>query len=233
MADEIGGVWRTIGGRRVFIKDGQDLATAMKESGKFNSKSVKKNIDKIKISLEEKFVDSKGNETTFERTYGKEFLEKLKKAKENQPDDRKWRVDDTSHNTEDYDNMRCYTTKNGAVVAITKDGDIVSVCGAKNERGRTLLEYAVKNGGKKLDSYDGNWEVYTHCGFEPVSWCKFEEQFAPNDWKKGRDNPEPIVFFKYTGKPETVKITKQEFYQKVKAAKDYDEAMEIRNKGVR
>lgn len=35
------GVWRTIGGRRVFIKDGEDLATAMKKSGKF--KSVKKN----------------------------------------------------------------------------------------------------------------------------------------------------------------------------------------------
>lgn len=33
--DDIGGVWRTIGGRRVFIKDGQDLASAMKESGKF------------------------------------------------------------------------------------------------------------------------------------------------------------------------------------------------------
>ena len=34
MANE-NGVWRTIGGRRVFIKEGQDLASAMKESGKF------------------------------------------------------------------------------------------------------------------------------------------------------------------------------------------------------
>lgn len=32
------GVWRTIGGRRVFIKNGQDLASAMKESGKFKNK---------------------------------------------------------------------------------------------------------------------------------------------------------------------------------------------------
>ena len=37
---DIGGVWRTIGGRRVFIKDGQDLATAMKESGKFKKKDT-------------------------------------------------------------------------------------------------------------------------------------------------------------------------------------------------
>lgn len=34
--DDIGGVWRTIGGRRVFIKNGQDLKSAMKESGKFD-----------------------------------------------------------------------------------------------------------------------------------------------------------------------------------------------------
>ena len=38
MADDIGGVWRTVGGRRIFIKDGQDLASAMKESGKFEQK---------------------------------------------------------------------------------------------------------------------------------------------------------------------------------------------------
>lgn len=42
MDDEIGGVWRTIGGRRVFIKNGQDLATTMKESGKFDE-SIKNN----------------------------------------------------------------------------------------------------------------------------------------------------------------------------------------------
>jgi hypothetical protein len=34
MTDE-SGVWRTIGGRRVFIKDGQSLTDAMRESGKF------------------------------------------------------------------------------------------------------------------------------------------------------------------------------------------------------
>lgn len=49
MNDDIGGVWRTIGGRKIFIKDGQDLASAMKESGKFSKNtnpiySVKANI---------------------------------------------------------------------------------------------------------------------------------------------------------------------------------------------
>ncbi len=39
MLDDVGGVWRTVGGRRIFIKDGEDLETAMKNSGKFNKKS--------------------------------------------------------------------------------------------------------------------------------------------------------------------------------------------------
>ena len=34
--DDIGGVWRTVGGRRIFIRDGQSLQDAMQESGKFN-----------------------------------------------------------------------------------------------------------------------------------------------------------------------------------------------------
>jgi hypothetical protein len=32
---DTGGVWRTVGGRRIFIKDGQDLQIAMRGSGKF------------------------------------------------------------------------------------------------------------------------------------------------------------------------------------------------------
>ena len=42
MATDIGGVWRTVGGRRILIKDGEDLETAMKKSGKFKNKNVKK-----------------------------------------------------------------------------------------------------------------------------------------------------------------------------------------------
>lgn len=36
---DIGGIWRTVGGRRIFIKDGEDLAAAMKNSGKFGKRS--------------------------------------------------------------------------------------------------------------------------------------------------------------------------------------------------
>ena len=46
--DDSDGVWRTVGGRRIFIKHGQDLASAMKESGKFKKKQIKDaEIDKV------------------------------------------------------------------------------------------------------------------------------------------------------------------------------------------
>lgn len=46
--DGVQGVWRTIGGRRVFIKDGQNLSDAMKESGKFKlSKKQKEAGDRL------------------------------------------------------------------------------------------------------------------------------------------------------------------------------------------
>lgn len=53
MSEDIGGVWRTIAGRRVFIKDGQDLSTAMRESGKFKTAKVKKSNEKIKKEIDD------------------------------------------------------------------------------------------------------------------------------------------------------------------------------------
>lgn len=42
MADE-NGAWRTISGRRVFIKDGQSLTDAMQQSGKFGETEKENN----------------------------------------------------------------------------------------------------------------------------------------------------------------------------------------------
>lgn len=65
-SNDIGGVWRTVGGRRIFIRDGSDLPTAMKESGKFNkSKSFTK--------------EGKSSNMVAKEEKGKELREKLKK----------------------------------------------------------------------------------------------------------------------------------------------------------
>lgn len=52
--DESEGVWRTVGGRRIFIRFGQSLSDAMIESGKFpNSKKVTSEYDDI-LTADEK-----------------------------------------------------------------------------------------------------------------------------------------------------------------------------------
>lgn len=68
MSNDIGGVWRTVGGRRIFIKDGQDLSSAMKESGKFR-KNLKNNGESSKIDKASK---------------GKEYKERLQSLKGNE-----------------------------------------------------------------------------------------------------------------------------------------------------
>lgn len=65
------GVWRTVGGRRIFIEDGEDLETAMKKSGKFKlyKSEEKKHDKKINYNLTE-------NNEKFNKTV-KENIDKL------------------------------------------------------------------------------------------------------------------------------------------------------------
>ena len=76
MANDLGGVWRTIGGRRVFIKDGEDLATAMKKSGKFKSKKAEKEVAKVE-KLNDEQIQELHNEA---EEASKKLSEEEKKA---------------------------------------------------------------------------------------------------------------------------------------------------------
>lgn len=149
--------------------------------------------------------------------------------------DKAWRV--TAHTQkefdDDYHGATLHITKGGSTVAVTESGDIISVCKNPNDsmKGKTLIKFAVANGGKKLDSYSGNHGFYVKCGFEPVSWCKFDEKYAPSDWVKGRDKAEPIIFYKYTGKKSKYEKPEQ-FISAVKASKDYDTAQSVRDNSI-
>ena len=95
-------------------------------------------------------------------------------------------------------------------------------------RGKDLIDFAVKNGGKKLDAFSGLYYFYRNRGFEPVSWTQFNEEYAPSDWVKGRDEAEPVIFWKYTGNK--TELSKEEFLNKVKPSEGYDEAKNVRDK---
>ena len=80
------GVWRTVGGRRIFIVNGQDLPTAMKESGKFNKKEEfnEKEYEKYETAKEFDFLK---NDYSYEEW---EKLEKKYSNIYNERKDKKW-----------------------------------------------------------------------------------------------------------------------------------------------
>lgn len=134
-----------------------------------------------------------------EKTDPKHFEKDIANAKESRPKEDKWRV--SAYGAEHYVGSKCFVSNDGSTVAVTPDGDIVSVCTHKDSvrgTGKQLMQFAVKNGGRKLDSYDGNHGFYTKCGFEPVSYTKFNADFA-DGWKESGCPPEDVVFYKYVG----------------------------------
>lgn len=84
------GVWRTVGGRRIFIKTGQTLTEAMRESGKFQknkNQSKKTKIDDLKQEKERieneynemrKRLSEKLQELAKERKFSDEETDKLR-----------------------------------------------------------------------------------------------------------------------------------------------------------
>ena len=130
--------------------------------------------------------------------------------------------------------LRRNTESDGrSIVAIMTDGNIVGLCHHLEDdiQGKEILAFAVKIGGKKLDAFSKLWRFYSRNSFEPVSWTPFDENEAPKDWKKGRDEAEPIIFWKYTGKHIKYKSS-DDFLNRVAPSKIYDEAQQKRNEEI-
>lgn len=167
-------------------------------------------------------------------SFAKSLKTAYDKMEETAPE-KAWRV--TVHSQqeleEEYPGAKLHITDGGSTVAVTKDGDIISVCGNPGDklRDKDLLKLAVENGGKKLDSYSGNHGFYVKCGFEAVSWCEFDEQYAPPGWVKSRDKPEPVIFYKYTGQSNQSR-NEQDIFNSIPASADYDAAQAARNQSI-
>lgn len=187
-----------------------------KGGGESGSAKEEKTVEKVEIV--------EGYE---KRVSPQRFHNKIKEAKESVSADSRWRVD--VHEANDYTKDKLFVSEGGSTVAVTSDGDIISVCHKDGDktRGSDLLRKAVENGGEKLDAYRGLFRFYAKNGFEPVSWCEFDEKYAPEGWNKLRDEKEPVVFWRYTGK--VYEKSWEEFSSFVKASKDYEEAMNARD----
>ena len=169
-----------------------------------------------------------GSSGKFGNVTPKAFANAMQKAKDSIDEKDRWRVD--VHSDEEYSKTKVYKTSKGSCIAIENDGNIISVCHKEGDpvRGTELLQRAVRNGGDRLDAFGPKlYKFYTKNGFEPVSHTKFDEQYAPEGWKKGRDKPEEIVFYKYTGKQTSMSF---EDFINSSEAMDYDSAKAARDK---
>lgn len=164
------------------------------------------------------------------------FTEAVKTAQAAQDASAAWRV--TASSIEEFianhSGASCHITAGGSTVAVTLDRDIVSLCKMNGDSmtGKEIIAQAVEAGGIKLDSYSGNHTFYVKCGFEPVSWCKWDDKYAPAGWNASRDAREDIIFYKYVGKKgsyssETLNV--DNFLSSTPASKDYDTAKAVRD----
>ena len=149
-----------------------------------------------------------------------QFSRALVEAKKNVLEEKRWRV--TAYDPDHYVGSKLHVTEAGSTAAVDASGDIFSVCRRMddNVRGTDLVKEAIRNGGVKLDSYSGNHVFYIKNGFEPISWCEWDDEFKPPDWREeyGR---EPIIFYRYTGKvPEEIEAA-TDFFNRVPLSSDY------------
>lgn len=230
--------WVTINGQHIPIGAGESKDEAVK---KFLAKKRDSNADNKDRQIEnsKKVADELNKEKQVEspkeglnKTTSDKFVKDLDKARDTRPVQDKWRVDNT-HTSKELDERgcKCYTSKGGSTVAVDKNGDIISVCKAKGDRtttGADLLSYAVRMGGRKLDSFYGNDRFYVNNGFQAVSYTPFNKAYAPAGWKESGCKGESVVFYKYVGKGNAkhIPLTK---LPKFTGEDGYDNAMKYRD----
>ena len=182
----------------------------------------------------------------FYKVNAETFKENFIKVRDAHSIENRWRVDN-SYSEDDYRLADNYMTEDGSTISI-KDEDIISVCSMIGgvTRGRDLLKHAVQSGGKKLDAYQNLFGFYVKSGFMPISYCKWDDEYAPDDWKSANNftddtwksmpdtnfnvKREDIIFYIYTGDTEGIPKSFDEWKQRVECSEDYDTAKVKRDK---
>lgn len=234
--------WITVNGRHIPIGAGESkedaISKALSKDANTKEKQISNNEQEAKRLNEATKVDDGKSGNQNEQQFNKSITD----AKASRPVVDRWRVD--VHTAQEYkeEGCKCWKSPGGSTIAVTNKGDIISVCKHSNDKtmsGSDILQRAVKMGGTKLDSFAGNHVFYTKNGFEPVSWTRFNEKYAPEGWKESGCGKEPVIFYRYVGKG-NVKYYGQEglreFIAKVKAHEGedgYDNAYAERDKAIK
>lgn len=193
-------------------------------------KKTKENAKTIEKPVFKEYNISNKTTIKYVRATPEVMAKKIVEAKSTTDPTKAWRVN--SGTPDELEGNRNYVTEGGSTISIKSDGDIVAVCKNTNDStaGHELLKMAVEKGGIKLDSFDGNNGFYQRSGFEPISWCKFDREQAPPDWKE-EYGEEQIIFYAYTGNKRDKKDVEdiEDIYKRIPQSKSYFEAENIRD----
>ena len=92
---------------------------------------------------------------------------------------------------------KCYVSDTGkSGFAIKPNGDIISVFAARDSgEGYATTRNAIKNGGIKLDCFDGKLpEFYGKFHFKEYDRWKWNDQYAPSGWNYEKfDQPDVVL----------------------------------------
>ena len=160
-------------------------------------------------------------------------------AEEKRRNPKGWMVD--VH--DDYSHEKCFLTEDGkAGVAVTKDGDIVSLFSSvsKDHRSEKLIYMAIENGGVKCDCYGaGLQNLYARFGAKPAGKVPFNRDYAPDDWKALPDGDPrkiepPVIAMVFPKKVKSsVKMWSEyrdiSYLDIVREFDDYDEMLKFRD----
>lgn len=137
---------------------------------------------------------------------------------------------------DDYSGMKCFLTSDGkSGIAVTKDGDIISVFSsvAGDKRLEKLIPVAIENGGIKCDCYGGGLQnIYARYGATATGKVPFNKDYAPSDWDGKSEYP--VVAMKF---PESIDRSIKYYnrnvsidIEKVKTFDDYEKMLLDRDK---
>lgn len=170
------------------------------------------------------------HDNIFEYCTAAEFADKLQSLKMRCQGE-SWRVimRTADEIEQQFPNAVLLATGYGSIVGIGMTGEIFGLMHDPKDtvRGHELVAEAIRRGGNRLDAFSGNFHFWTSVGFEPVSWCMWDDTLAPKEWNGKRDAREPVVFYLYTGKTDIYKSF-EDFVGTIPASCDYEEAYQKR-----
>jgi len=167
--DDSDGVWRTIAGRKVFIREGQSLSSAMKQSGKFKSKK-----QKLSNNDEDKEIKGRIEELQREIDSGRNSKEKTERLKEElQQYKDSYELDEKYSNTKE---------KNLNDLKKERDAKFKEIVDANTER-QDIYEHAMSDEAYK-DLYGKEREKNAKTELNEKDYKRFEE--LTNKYHEGR-----------------------------------------------